>query len=74
MKSRRFTQLVLVAVSSAFLVSAGYAQPYSELYVFGESLVDMGNAKDLFWSYSIDFPPSPPYAGGDFAMGRSFRK
>lgn len=72
MKTRIFTQVVIVAVSSAFLVSASYAQPYSEVYVFGESFVDMGNAKDLFWSYSIDWPPSPPYAGGRFCNGPVF--
>ena len=51
MKKRNLTLVILSTVLSALLVSGGYAQPYSEVYVFGESFVDMGNAQDLFWSY-----------------------
>lgn len=72
MKTRNYYLVVLVAVSLTFLISASYAQPYSEVYVFGESFVDMGNAKDLFWSYSINWPPSPPYEGGRFCNGPVF--
>jgi phospholipase/lecithinase/hemolysin len=48
------------------------AQPYSQTYVFGESFVDQGNTKDLFWDYFIDWPPSPPYAEGRFCNGSAF--
>jgi phospholipase/lecithinase/hemolysin len=73
MKSRRFTQVVLVAVSLAFLVSAGYAQPYTEVYVFGESLLDAGNAKAAWWTLlGIEIIPSPPYAEGRFCNGPVF--
>jgi phospholipase/lecithinase/hemolysin len=72
MKLRNWKETIPVAVLSVLLMPAAYGQPYSEVYVFGESFVDMGNAKDLFSTYSIIFPPSPPYAGGRFCNGPVF--
>ncbi len=72
MKARTCAQIVLIVILSFSMASFLYAQPYSHVYVFGESFVDRGNAKDLFWSYSIDFPPSPPYAEGRFCNGPVF--
>jgi phospholipase/lecithinase/hemolysin len=69
---KRFSQVVLFGVGSILLVSAGYAQPYSEVYVFGESFVDVGNVKAAFASFGFDFPPSPPYAEGRHCNGPVF--
>ena len=58
-----------------FLISAPLvcAQPYAQIYVFGESFVDQGNTKDLLTSYlPFEYPPSPPYAGGRFCNGPVF--
>jgi phospholipase/lecithinase/hemolysin len=63
---------LIVALVGLILVPDIQAQPYSGVYVFGESFVDQGNAKDLFSSYFIDWPPSPPYAGGRFCNGPVF--
>jgi phospholipase/lecithinase/hemolysin len=72
MNLKRCSQIVLTAVFSVLLASAGYAQPYSEVYVFGESFVDVGNVKAAFASSGFDFPPSPPYSEGRHCNGPVF--
>lgn len=72
MKLGERSQHISTVVVFVLLATTAYGQPYSEVYVFGESFVDMGNSKNLFWSYSIDWPPSPPYAGGRFCNGPVF--
>ncbi len=63
---------LLVILSSAVVTSFAGAQPYSNVYVFGESLVDIGNYKTLVAPFGINVPPDPPYSGGRFSNGKVF--
>lgn len=72
MNLKKRSQIVLTAVFFVLLAPAGYAQPYSEVYVFGESFVDVGNVKAAFASFGFDFPPSPPYSEGRHCNGPVF--
>lgn len=47
-------------LASCVVATSAYAAPYSQFFVFGDSLSDAGNASFIT---SNLFPPSPPYAG-----------
>ncbi|WP_392531841.1 SGNH/GDSL hydrolase family protein [Nostoc sp. C117] len=46
------------------------AANFSQIYAFGDSIVDDGNAFDLTQAaIGVEFPPSPPYFEGRFSNG-----
>ncbi len=69
---RRFFKLVLV-VFCVFSTSAANALPFTDIYVFGDSLSDNGNAFILSGGASSAPPYSPvpslPYSSGRFSNG-----
>jgi outer membrane lipase/esterase len=63
---------LLLALSGA--CTTAFAQPYSDLYVFGDSLTDSGNAFLLTSNAGPLVPliPAPPYVQGRFSNGYNF--
>jgi outer membrane lipase/esterase len=66
MKTRHWTRVALVAALLAAVAAAGYGQPYTDVYVFGNSHVDVGNVSLATGGF---VPPSPPYFQGRFSNG-----
>lgn len=67
MKSREFLGRCLsVALIAACSIGSASAAAYSGLYVFGDSLSDVGN---VFISTNGTEPVSPPYSEGRFSNG-----
>jgi phospholipase/lecithinase/hemolysin len=67
---RRWALLLVLAGAG----TAAQAQPYSDLYIFGDSLTDSGNA---FYATTHAGPgvpeiPAPPYFQGRFSNGYNF--
>jgi phospholipase/lecithinase/hemolysin len=58
MKPASIVTLALAA-AAAGIAPAASAAAFDEVFVFGDSLSDAGNA----WALTGGFPPSPPYAG-----------
>ena len=69
MSKRDFTRVALAAALLASVAAAGYAQPYTGVYVFGNSRVDVGNLYLLTGGF---IPPSPPYLEGRHSNGPVF--
>jgi outer membrane lipase/esterase len=69
MKTRRWTRVALAATLFAAVAAAGYGQPYTDVYVFGNSHVDVGNVHAVTQGVR---PPSPPYFQGRFSNGPAF--
>jgi phospholipase/lecithinase/hemolysin len=63
---------LLLALAGA--CTAAQAQPYSDLYVFGDSLTDSGNAFYATTHAGPQVPeiPAPPYFQGRFSNGYNF--
>jgi phospholipase/lecithinase/hemolysin len=56
----------LVAISFFAVTGLASASPYSNVFVYGDSLSDTGN---IFFVSGGTIPPSPPYSNGRFSNG-----
>ena len=58
--------LVLLAATILALTSLASAAPYSNVFVYGDSLSNLGN---IYFVSGHTIPPSPPYYNGRFSNG-----
>lgn len=72
MKSISFRRLVAAAATAAALVATAPAQagPFSDLFIFGDSLSDSGNIATVFTVNGLPFSPPPPSA--DYVPGAPY--
>ncbi|MBD2410037.1 PEP-CTERM domain protein [Nostoc calcicola FACHB-389] len=64
-------------LAAGFVLSSFFVLPlkasaanFSQIYAFGDSLVDTGNAYNFIKTTTgVEFPPSPPYFDGHFSNG-----
>lgn len=61
------TRLALLAFMATFVFSTGQFEPINELYVFGDSLSDVGT---VFQATRGTYPPQRTYFQGHYSNGR----